>query len=94
MRRRNAKKSRRLCVVKETLKFNDYVNCLLSGNNDYRSQLMFRSTKHDVHTIKVNKIALNRDDDKRIIKKDGIRTFARGHKSLGWNWRLGVVSLI
>ena len=55
---------------------------------------MFRSTKHEVHTIKVNKVALNRDDDKRIIKKDGIGTFARGHKSLCWNSRLGEVLLI
>ena len=55
-------------VVKKTLRFNGYVSCLLSGTNDYRSQLMFRSTKHEVHMIKVNKIALNRDVNKRIIK--------------------------
>ena len=58
------------CIVKVTLKFNDYVNCFLSGTDDYRSQLTLRSTKHEVHTIKVNKVALNRDDDKRIVKKD------------------------
>ena len=27
---------------------------------------------HDVHTIKVNKVALNQDDAKRISKRDGI----------------------
>ena len=43
---------------------------------------MFRSTKHEVHMIEVNKIALNRDDDERIIKRDGIGTFAGGNKSL------------
>ena len=43
---------------------------------------MFRSTKHEVHTIEVNKVALNRNDDKRIAKKDVIPTLARGHKSL------------
>ena len=41
---------------------------------------MFRSSKHEVHTIEVNKVALNIDDDKRISRKDGISTFARGHK--------------
>ena len=82
------------CIIKKTLKFDDYVSCLLSSKNDYRSHLMFRSTKHEVHTIEVNKVALNRDDDKRIVKKDGIETFARGHKSLCWNLRLGEVSLI
>ena len=70
------------CIIKKTLGFDDYVNCFLGSTNDYRSQLMFRSTKHEVHMVKVNKVALNRDDDKRIIKKDGIGMIARGHKSL------------
>ena len=53
------------CVVKKTLLFNDYKDCLLANSGDvYRSQLMFRSTKHEVHTVEVNKVALNRDDDK------------------------------
>ena len=70
------------CVVRKTLTFEDYKNCLLNPTKVYRSQLMFRSSKHEVHTIEVNKVALNRDDDKRIAKKDGIFTLARGHKSL------------
>ena len=52
------------CIVKKTLGYGDYVNCLFSGTNDYRLQLTFRSTKHEVHMVKVNKVALNRDDDK------------------------------
>ena len=48
------------CVVKKTLSFEDYKNCLLANSGDvYRSQLMFRSSKHEVHTIEVNKVALN-----------------------------------
>ena len=43
---------------------------------------MFRSSKHEVHMIEVNKVVLNRDDDKRISKRDGISTLARSHKSL------------
>ena len=39
------------CVVKKTLTFEDYKNCLLNPTDVYRSQLMFRSTKHEVHTI-------------------------------------------
>ena len=73
------------CVVKKTLTFDDYKNCLLNPDAIYRSQLMFRSSKHDVHTIEVNKATLNRDDDKQIAKKDGISTLARGHKSLSWS---------
>ena len=84
------------CVVKKTLTFDDYKNCLLNQTNEsvYRSQLMFRSTKHEVHTIEVNKVALNRDDDKRISKRDRISTLARGHKSPSWNPIIGELSLI
>ena len=52
------------CVVKKTLTFEDYKTCLFNDSTEYRSQLMFRSAKHEVHTIEVNKVALNRDDDK------------------------------
>ena len=37
--------------------------------------------KHEIFTIEANKVAFNRDDDKRISKRDGISTLARGHKS-------------
>ena len=83
------------CVVKKTLSFEDYKNCFLNQTNEsvYRSQLMFTSTKHEVHAIEVNKITLNQDDDKRISKKDGISTLARGHKSLSWSPLLSELSL-
>ena len=82
------------CVVKKTLTFEDYKICLFSDSTKYRSQLMFRSAKHEVHTIEINKVALNRDDDERISRKDGISTFTRGNKDLSWSPLLGVVSLI
>ena len=43
---------------------------------------MFRSSKHEVRAIEVNKFALNRDDDKRISKRDRISILVRGHKDL------------
>ena len=55
---------------------------------------MFRSAKHEVHTIEVNKVALTRDDDERISRKNWISTFARGHKDLSWSPLLGELSLI
>ena len=82
------------CVVKKTLTFEDYKSCLFNSDTIYRSQLMFKSIKHDIFTIEVNKVTLNRDDDKRISKKDGISTFARGHKDLSWSPLLGELSLI
>ena len=47
------------CIVKKTLTFEDYKTCLFSDSTEYRSQLMFRSSKHEVHTIEVNKVTLN-----------------------------------
>ena len=54
------------CVVRKTITFEDYRNCLFSGETSYRSQLMFRSSKHKIQTLEVNKVALSREDDKRI----------------------------
>ena len=83
------------CVVKKTISFDDYKNCLLDSESKsiYRSQLMFRNAKHEIHTVEVNKIALNRNDDKQIVKKDGISILACAHYSLGWNPSLGFISL-
>ena len=82
------------CVVKKNLTFEDYKTCLLNDSTEYRSQLMFRLSKHEVHTIEVNKVALKRDDDKRIPRKDRISIFVRGHKDLSCSLLLGVLSLI
>ena len=81
------------CIVKKTLSFDDYKNCLFNPTNVYRLQLMFISIKHEVHIVEVNKVALNRNDDKQISKKDGISTLAHGHKSLSWSPILGEISL-
>ena len=75
------------CVVKKTISFEDYKNCLLSGDPSYRSQLMFRSSKHEVRTLEVNKLMLSRDDDKRITI-NGINSLARGH----WATRKNIIS--
>ena len=66
------------CFVRKTISFEDYKNCLLSGETSYRSQLMFRSSEHEVRTLEVNKLALSRDDDKHITV-NGINSLARGH---------------
>ena len=64
----------------------DYKKCLFhpTGKSEsiYRSQLLFRNTKHEVHTVEVNKVALNRDDYKRVVQKHGVSTLARGHYCL------------
>ena len=66
------------CVIKKTITFEDYKNCLFEGRNIHRSQLLFRSNKHEVKTLEVNKLALNNQDDKRITI-DAIASYAIGH---------------
>ena len=70
------------CVVKKTITFDDYKKCLFEGRNVHKSQLLFRSNKHEVRTLEVNKLALNSQDDKRI-SIDEIVSYAIGHHK-GW----------
>ena len=39
------------CFFRKTITFEDYKNCLFSGETSYRSQLMFRSSKHKIQTL-------------------------------------------
>ena len=41
-----------------------------------------QNKKHEVHTVNKDKIALNRDDDKRLVQADGITTLAMGYVAL------------
>ena len=66
------------CVVKKTITFDDYKRCLFEGRDIYKSQLLFRSDKHEIKTLEVNKLALSSKDDKRI-SIDGIASYAMGH---------------
>ena len=52
------------CVVKKMISFDDYKRCLFSGELSHRSQLLFRSHKHKVRVLEVNKLALSREDNK------------------------------
>ena len=80
-------KGTKKCMVQKTISFEDYENCLLNGAKSYRSQLMFRSSSHRVRTLEVNKLALSRDNDKRITI-DGVVSLTRGH----WATRAGPFS--
>ena len=71
-------KGMKKCVVIKTITFEDYKKCLFEGRNVHRSQLLFRSNKHEVKTLEVNKLALNSQNDKRI-SIDGIASYTIGH---------------
>ena len=69
-------------MVSEGLTFDDYKTCLFDGKTIYKEQMLFENKNHEVYTVNKDKIALNRDDDKRIVQVDGKTTLARGYVAL------------
>ena len=41
--------------------------------------MFFENKKHKLYTINRHKIALNRDNDKRLVQADKTTTLTRGH---------------
>ncbi|KAE9540697.1 hypothetical protein AGLY_003942 [Aphis glycines] len=71
-------------VVKNHMTFNDHKKCLF-GEDEMdvkRENVTIRSFKHQLMTIKSNKLTFNNYDDKRIVLEDKIHTLAHGHYSL------------
>ena len=56
----------------------DYKNSLCNDEVIRKSQLRFKSHCHNVYTVKIKKIALSSNDDKRIQKFDKITTYPYG----------------
>ena len=73
-------KGTKKCIIKKVIKFNDYKKCLLNDEVIFKSQQIFISKKHDVYTENINKIALNNNDDKRIVSLDKITSYPYGYK--------------
>ena len=73
-------KGTKKCIIKRTIKFDDYKNCLLNDKILLKSQQRFISKKHDVYTEDINKIALSNDDDKRIVSSDKTTSYPYGFK--------------
>ena len=69
-------------VVEKSINHEDYKNCLFTGKDQLRKMNVIRSYKHEVYTEEVNKVALNSNDDKRYILKDGINTLAWGYHTI------------
>ena len=66
------------CVIKKKIKFDHYRACLFNNNPVLRSQEVFKSEIHDVYTLKLNKIVLCSNDDKRLQTYDKIITYPYG----------------
>ena len=63
-------------VVKKGIEFENYVECLFTGEKQMRTMRIIRSENHDIYSKEVNKIALSSEDDKREFLKDRVETLA------------------
>ena len=63
-------KGTKKCIIKDRIMFENYKDSLFNNNTILRSQLRFKSDLHNVYTEEVNKIALNRNDYKRLQTHD------------------------
>ena len=67
-------------VIEKKITFEDYKRCLFSEEPQHRTMNVIRSYKHEVYTEEVNKVALDSQDDKRIILEDKFSTHSHGYK--------------
>ena len=65
-------------IVKREITFSNYADALFNDEVIIKSQQRFRSDQHKVYTEEVNKIALSKNDDKRIQTFDKVKTFPYG----------------
>ncbi|XP_028417042.1 uncharacterized protein LOC114541307 [Dendronephthya gigantea] len=66
-------------VTKRKLRHINYKECLFDKKRTMASMNQIRSERHEIYSIKLNKIGLSPYDDKRYIIKDGVNTLAYGH---------------
>ena len=63
-------------VIKKSLSFEDYKNCLFTEDELMKEMNIIRSENHDIYSMTVNKVALSANDDKRLICPNKINTLA------------------
>jgi hypothetical protein len=66
-------------VVENELSLFDYKDVLYNKKIITKEQNAIRSYKHEIYSIKQNKIALNGCDTKRYINLDGVSSYSYGH---------------
>lgn len=70
-------------VAKRTICMDDFKSCLFNSEDAYRQQILIRSYKHQLYTIKQQKLCLSSQDDKRaILNSDVVNTLPWGHYKL------------
>ena len=49
---------------------------MFTEEEELRNMNLIRSTCHEIFSVKVNKVSLSANDDKRLVGKDKIHTYA------------------
>ena len=72
-------KGTKKCLAKRHITLDDYAKTPFNDNKLLRSQFTFKIDHHKIYTQKINKIASNYFDDKRIQCNDKITTYPYGY---------------
>ena len=79
IREKQKAKGVKKCMIRKSLRHENFKKCLMTRKSQIRKQSFFRSRGHHLFTENMTKIALNAVDDKRIVLENGIDTLALGH---------------
>ena len=79
IREKQKAKGVKKCIIRKSLRHENFVKCLNTGQSQMRKQSFFRSREHHLFTENMTKLALNPRDDKRVVLENGIDTLALGH---------------
>ena len=63
-------------MIKKSLSFEDYKKCLYTEDELMKEMNIIRSQNHNIYSMKINKVALSANDDKRLICSNKINTLA------------------
>lgn len=66
-------------VIKSKLRHEMYRECLFNKQTQMESMNLFRTDRHNIYTVALNKTTLSAYDDKRFILDDGTHTLANAH---------------
>lgn len=71
-------------VIERKIQFEDYQRCLFDSENLLVTMNIIRSQKHNLFTIKQNKLDLSSKDEKRYVSKNSVNTLPYGHYSINF----------
>ena len=66
-------------VVKKAIRHKNYREVLFNSQQLHHNMKAIRSSSHQLHSYKINKVSLSCFDDKRYLLDDGIESSAYGH---------------